>query len=261
MSSKRLVCSAHRLVLTATPRQVTLRVTFPTDAPAATAKTTLDSFKLSFVCTPASKSSFLEDLDKPTPTEPFFAQFMREKDGATTKEEAKSTVPESGSKQHVPSNLTPGLSLKNINTFSNQQVKLTSTPETTVDGDDTKADIEADEDEDNQWDDDGNYFDEGEGTYDLQDLEYDMEEMSTYKPYQGYSPREVLEDLNPIILETFPHLNKAINEWYEVVGVPKVYLDPSKGSLGILEFRVPGNLARSFARHVGTRYLEWRSEE
>ncbi|KAJ3236384.1 hypothetical protein HDU78_004675, partial [Chytriomyces hyalinus] len=51
----------------------------------------------------------------------------------------------------------------------------------------------------------------------------------------------------------------AINEWYEIVGMPKVcYLDPSKELLGILEVRVPGHLAKSLARHVGTRVLEWR---
>ncbi|KAJ3224147.1 hypothetical protein HDU78_011078 [Chytriomyces hyalinus] len=256
MSSKRLVCSAHRLVLNATPRQVMLRVTFPTDAPAATAITTLDSLKLSINYTPSFKSSFLEDLDNPTLKEPFFAHLLRDKDAAATKLDAKDIVTEAGPKQHVPSSFTSGLSFKNINAFSNQQAKLTITPETAV----TKADIEADEDEDDEWDEDS-YDDEGEYTYNLRDLECDLNEMSEYKPYRGYSPREVLEDLNPVILETFPHLNKAINEWYEAVGVPKVYLDPSKGSLGILEFRVPGNLVNSFARHVGTRYMEWRSNE
>ncbi|KAJ3386471.1 hypothetical protein HDU80_000386 [Chytriomyces hyalinus] len=257
MSSKRLVCSAHRLVLNATPRQVTLRVTFPTDVPAATAIPALDSLKLSINFTPSSKSSFLEDLDNPTPKEPFFAQFLRGKDAATTKEDAKDIVAEAGSKQHVPSSFTSGgLSFKNINTFSNQQAKLTSTPETA----DTKAAIEADEDEDDEWDEE-NYDDEEDYSYDLQDLECDISEMRYFKPHHGYSPREVLVYLSPAILEDFPHLNKAINEWYEVVGVPKVYLDPSKGSLGVLEFRVPGNLAESLARHVGTRYIEWRSNE
>ncbi|KAI8827606.1 hypothetical protein BJ741DRAFT_23455 [Chytriomyces cf. hyalinus JEL632] len=228
---------------------------------AAGATAAFDSLKLSLNCTRPFNSSFLEDVDKRTPTEPFFAHILREMDVATAKEDAKAMVQEAGPKQHVSSNFTPGLSFKNINTFSNQQTQQTSTPETAVDSDDTtKADIEADEDEDDEWNEDS-CEDEGEGTYELHDLEYDMRWMPEYKPYRGYSPREVLEDLNPMILETFPHLNKAINEWYEIVGVPKVYLDPSKGALGILEFRIPGNLARSFARHVGTRYMEWRSNE
>ncbi|KAJ3252071.1 hypothetical protein HDU77_005463 [Chytriomyces hyalinus] len=258
MSSKRLVCSAHRLVLNATPRQVTLRVTFPTEASAVAAITALDSLKLSINCTPSSKSSFLEDLDKPAPKEPFFAHLLRDKDAATTKEDAKDIVAEAGSKQHVPSSFTSGgLSFKNINTFSNQQAKLTSTPATA----DTKAAIEADEDEDDEWEED-NYDDEEDYSYNLQDLECDIKGMREYKPHQGYSAREVLDNLNPFILDDFPDVDKAINEWYDVVGLPKVYLDPSKGSLGMLELRVPGNLAKSLARHVGTRYTEcWRSEE
>ncbi|KAI8827603.1 hypothetical protein BJ741DRAFT_714221 [Chytriomyces cf. hyalinus JEL632] len=57
MSSKRIASSAHRLVLTATPRQVTLRVTLPTALPSAPAATSLDSLKLSITYTPPAKSS------------------------------------------------------------------------------------------------------------------------------------------------------------------------------------------------------------
>ncbi|KAJ3233799.1 hypothetical protein HDU81_001980 [Chytriomyces hyalinus] len=182
-------------------------------------------------------------------------------DAAAVKEDAKTTVPESGPKQCVSTPPNLGLSFKTRNSFSKQEAQLSTTTAATADSEENKdSAVEADEDEDDEWDND-NCEDEDGVKYEHQDLEHDMDCMPSYKPYQGYSPREVLEALNPLILLTFPHLNKAINEWYEIHGVPKVYLDPSKGAIGILELRVPGNLAKNFARHVGTRYMQYRNAE
>ncbi|KAJ3233801.1 hypothetical protein HDU81_001982 [Chytriomyces hyalinus] len=239
MASKILAGNAHRLVLTATPRQVSLRIAFPTNLPSATAATALDPLKLSITCPSSSKPFVLHHLD-----------VFRDKCTVAIKEDSKTIMPERGSYK-----CSNSFSRKNTNSFSSQQMQPTSTPTTTVESD---ASVEYDEDVDDECDNDNHDDDD---KYELQFLEDDLNEMSDYNPLQGYSTREVLEDFNPFILKDFPHLRRAINEWYEVSQVPKVFLDGSKKSGGIFEFRVPGDQIKSLARHVGTRYSEWRNKE
>ncbi|KAJ3386470.1 hypothetical protein HDU80_000385, partial [Chytriomyces hyalinus] len=243
MSSKRLISSAHRrLVLPATTCQVTFRVTFPTKIPSAEILKSLDSLKLSLSCPCLSKPSFLEQLD-----------LFRDKD--TAKEDAKITESEDGRLQRVSSTLcTPslGLSFKNANSFSSLQEQPTNTPATAAEGDATKATVQIDNDDFDNCDKDGKYK--------LGYLQDKLNQMSDYNPLQGYSTLQVLQDFDPLLFEKFPYLRKAINEWYEILRVPKVYLDPSKKSGGIFKFRVPGSMTKSLAKHVGTRYLEWKNE-
>ncbi|KAJ3252073.1 hypothetical protein HDU77_005465 [Chytriomyces hyalinus] len=259
MPPKRLASNVQRLVLTATPRKVTLRVTFPTNTPSAATEATVAPINLSLTFPPLFKSSNLEDLNKPTPKKSFFARFLRGEDGATEKVDAKAIFPKAGSKQHVSAPPKLGLSFKNTNSFYKQETQPTTTPADSLERNSTNECVVAtDEGEDDESDED-KCNDECERKYEPRHLEKDMISMSDYIPYQGYSPREVLQDFNRSIFETFPHVNKAVHEWYELVGLPKkkVYLDRSKTSLGILEFRLPGYLAKSLARHVGTRYMEW----
>ncbi|KAJ3232335.1 hypothetical protein HDU78_007189 [Chytriomyces hyalinus] len=254
MPPKRLASNAQRLVLTATPRKVTLRVTFPTTTTSAATEAKLAPINLSLTFPPLSKSSYLEDLNKPTPKKSFFARFLRGEDGATEKVDAKAIVPKAGSKQHVSA-----LSFKNTNSFYKQEkTQPTTTPADSLERNTSECVVETDEVEDDESDED-KCNDKCEPKYEPRHLEEDMILMPDYIPYQGYSPREVLQDFNRSIFETFPHVNKAVHEWYELVALPKkkVYLDRSKTSLGILEFRLPGYLAKSLARHVGTRYMEW----
>ncbi|KAI8827605.1 hypothetical protein BJ741DRAFT_654171 [Chytriomyces cf. hyalinus JEL632] len=250
MSSKRLAYSTHRLALNAAQRQATPRVMFkPDTSSAAPASTAFDSLKLSLTCTPPCKLSFLEDLNKPTATE----GFARDMDAAL--EDAKKIVPESGKKPVVPSNFTipaPGLSIKSTNSLPSQEEQPTSRNEESRKYDEDDADFY----KDNNVDDKMGY------KYALRHLEDDLDCMQHYNPYRGYTARQVLEDCNRSITKFFPHLNKAINEWYDIVGVPKVYLNSSNEALGtVLEYRVPGGLAQSLARHVGICFLDWRSDE
>ncbi|KAI8827604.1 hypothetical protein BJ741DRAFT_654170 [Chytriomyces cf. hyalinus JEL632] len=266
MPSRRLASNARRLVLTATPLKVALRGTVPINTPSAsTVKTDLYCLKLSFNCGTPSKSSFLEDLNKPTAKEPLFAHFLRDKDAAIPKEDAKTIVPESGPLQCVsPIFTTPslGLSFKNIHTFSIHEAKSASAPAAVVESDETKASVvEMDEVDCNEHEND-NYDNDGkEYKYEQRDLEDDLDHMPAYNTRQGYSSRQVIEDFNRSIIETYPDLNDAVKEWYLETGLPKVYLEPAKGWLGILELRVPGKRAKCLARYVGTRYLEWRNEQ
>ncbi|KAJ3252070.1 hypothetical protein HDU77_005462 [Chytriomyces hyalinus] len=243
MSSKRLISSAHRLVLPATTFQVTFRVTFPTKIPSAETLTSLDSLKLSLSCPCLSKSSFLEHLD-----------LFRDKD--TAKEDAKLTESEPEPLQRVSSTLsTPplDLSFQNTNSLSSLQEQPTNTPATAAEGDATKATVQMDNDDVDNCDKDGKYT--------LGYLQDNLNQMSDYNPLQGYSTLQVLQDFDPLLFEKFPYLRKAINEWYEILHLPKVYLDPSKKSGGIFKFRVPGSMTKSLAKHVGTRYLEWMNWE
>ncbi|KAI8827607.1 hypothetical protein BJ741DRAFT_670965 [Chytriomyces cf. hyalinus JEL632] len=219
MSSKRLISSAHRLVLTAAPRQVTLRVTFPTGLPAATATPALDSLTLSLTCPSLSKSSFLEHLD-----------LFRDKD--TAKENGKTTP---GPLPHVSAIVTTpslGTSFKNVNSFSSQQAQPTNTPVTAAEADATKSTVQTDED---NLECDKDNCDNNE-KYELGYIEDNLNGMPVYNPLQGYTAGQVLENFNPFIVKKFPYLRKAINEWFEILRVPKVYLDPAKKSGGIFDF-------------------------
>ncbi|KAJ3232338.1 hypothetical protein HDU78_007192 [Chytriomyces hyalinus] len=222
MSSKRLISSAHRLVSTVTTCQVTFRVTFPTKIPSAGTLKSLDSLKLSLSCPCLSKSRFLEHLD-----------LFRDKD--TAKDDAKITESEPGPLQRASSTLsTPplDLSFQNTNSLSSLQEQPTKTPATAAEGDATKATVQINNDDFDNCDEDGKYT--------LGYLQDNLNQMSHYNPLQGYS-------------------TKAINEWYEILHVPKVYLDPSKKSGGIFKFRVPGSMTKSLAKHVGSRYMEWKN--
>ncbi|KAJ3233800.1 hypothetical protein HDU81_001981 [Chytriomyces hyalinus] len=264
MSSKRLACRAHRLVLTATPRQVTLRVTFPTKTPSATSKTALDSLKLSFTCSPPTKSSFeFENVDKATLKS---TTFLRDKE--TVKEEIKgltcpyrecqTIVPETGPLQCVsPIFTTPalGLSFKNTNAFSNQEARPASTPAAAVEKDEPKASVVA---TDGVEDDEFNYEEYKEDRrYKPEYLEQDLNRISHLNPHESYSSAYVIKKFSAVMLRMYPYINHAINEWYDIVGLPKVCMEPSEWMFEVVEFRVPGNLAKSLARHVGTRYMEW----
>ncbi|KAJ3386473.1 hypothetical protein HDU80_000388 [Chytriomyces hyalinus] len=259
MPKKRLASNAQRLVLTATPRQVTLRVTLPTNTPSAATKATLAPINLSLTLPSLSKSSHLEDLNKPTPKKSFFSRFLRGEDGATDKVDAKAIFPKSGSKQHVSAPPNLGLSFKNTNSFYKQETQPTTTPEESLGRNSTNECVVATDEGGDDESDEDKCNDKREPKYEPRNLEEDMILMPDYIPYQGYSSREVLQDFNRSIFETFPHVNKAVREWYELVGLPekKVFLYRSKRSPGILEFRLPGYLAKSLARHVGTRYMEW----
>ncbi|TPX67974.1 hypothetical protein CcCBS67573_g07344 [Chytriomyces confervae] len=180
MSSKRLVCSAHRLILKATNRQVTLQVT-----------------------------RLLNILDLFRDTDP-------------AKEDAKKV----GNDTACLSNCTsPALdSFINANSPSSKQAEPTSTSATAAESNVTNSSVEIDED-DHECDDNDKC--------ELQIIEHNLNRMADYNPLQGCTT------------------GQAINEWYEMFHVPKVYLDPSKKSGGILEFRVLGDQTKSLSTTFG----------
>ncbi|KAJ3386472.1 hypothetical protein HDU80_000387 [Chytriomyces hyalinus] len=260
MSSKRLACSAQRLVLTATPGKVTFRIDMPSVVAAAAL---LDSLKLSLDCATSSKSSFLEDLNKPATKEPVFDQLLCDKDTATLKEGAKTIVPEAGPLQCVsPIFTTPslGLSFKNTN---NHEAQPASTPAAAAaDSNEPKASVvEADEEEDDRFGDYNYEKDKEDRRYKPEYLEQDLNRLSDLNPHESYSSAHVIRQFSGVMLRMYPYINHAIIEWYDIVGLPKVKMDPSERHFGVLEYRVSGNLAKSLARHVGTRYMKWFNDQ
>ncbi|KAJ3246510.1 hypothetical protein HDU77_008926 [Chytriomyces hyalinus] len=185
-------------------------------------------------------------LNKPTPKESFFTN-LRDKDAAAVKKDAKTVTPETGPHQQVSSNSST--SIKDINSFSKQETKPASTPTAaagaTVESNIATASVIKNLNNDKEY------------KYTARHLECDLFHLPPFTGLAGFTAREVLKRFNHSIPETFPHLSKAINEWYDIVGLPKEPLHPWKGYLGVPEFGLPGKMAESLSRHVGTRYLEW----
>ncbi|KAJ3232336.1 hypothetical protein HDU78_007190 [Chytriomyces hyalinus] len=226
----------------------------------------LDSLKLSLDCATPSKSYFLKDLNKPASKEPVFAQFLRDKDTATLKEGAKTIVSEAGPVQCVsPIFTTPslGLSFKNTNIFSNQEAQPASTPAAAAaDINEPKASVvEAEEEEDDKFGDYDYEKDKEDRRYKPEYLEQDLNRLSDLNPHESYSSAHVIRQFSGVILRMYPYINHAIIEWYDIVGLPKVKMDPSESHFGVVEYSVSGNLAKSLARHVGTRYMKWFNDQ
>ncbi|KAJ3252072.1 hypothetical protein HDU77_005464 [Chytriomyces hyalinus] len=226
----------------------------------------LDYLKLSLDCATPSKSSFLEDLNKPASKEPVIAQFMRDKDTATFKEGAKTIVPEAGPLQCVsPIFTTPslGLSFKNANMFSNQEAQPASTPAAAaaVINEPKASVVEAEEEEDDKFGDYDYEKDKEDRRYKPEYLEQDLNRLSDLNPHESYSSAHVIRQFSSVMLRMYPYINHAIIEWYDIVGLPKVKVDPSERHFGVVEYRVSGHLAKSLARHVGTRYMKWFNDQ